>query len=67
VNLLVQTPQPATKLFPDLGVESAEGLVEQEHLRLDRQRAGQRDSLTLPSGQFGRPPLGQHIELHQME
>jgi hypothetical protein len=36
VNLVVQTAQPAAQLQAHLGVEGAEGLIEQEHLRLDR-------------------------------
>jgi hypothetical protein len=35
-------------------VERPERLVEQEHLRLGCQRAGQRQALPLPAGEVGR-------------
>ena len=54
VNLGVQPPQPAPQLLPHLGVERAERLVEQQHLRLDRERARQRDALPLAAGELRR-------------
>ena len=45
-----QLPQ----LLPHLGVERAERLVEQQHLRLGRERAGQRDALPLAAGELRR-------------
>src|SRR5471032_1908720 len=47
VQVVVQTPQPATQLLADLGIECAERLVEQQHLRFNGQRTGQRDPLPL--------------------
>ena len=67
VNLVVQPAQPATQLLPDLGVERAERLVEQQHLRLDRERARQRDALALAAGQLRRIAVAQVVELHQLE
>jgi hypothetical protein len=52
VDLVVQPPQPAPQLLAHLGVERAERLVEQQHLRLDRQRAGQRHALALAAGEL---------------
>ena len=43
----MQIAQPATQVLPDLGVERAERLVEQEDARLDRERAGERHALPL--------------------
>ena len=45
--LVVQPPQPGAQLGADGRVERAERLVEQQHLRLDRERAGQRHPLAL--------------------
>ena len=39
-------------LLAELQVERAERLVEEEHLRLDDERAGERDALALAAGQF---------------
>ena len=39
-------------LQPQLGVEIRQRLVEQQHLRLDRQRAGDRDALLLAAGEL---------------
>ena len=54
VDLGVQPAQPAAQLLAHLGVERAERLVEQQHLRLDRQRARQRDALPLAAGELRR-------------
>ena len=43
----MQLAQPAAQLAPYRRVERAERLVEQQHLRLDRQGAGERDALAL--------------------
>jgi hypothetical protein len=67
VQLVVQLAQPAPQLLAHLGVERAERLVEQQHARLDRQRAGQRDALALAAGQLRREAVGQPVELHQVE
>ena len=54
VNLVVETPQPAPQLLPHLRIERAERLVEQQHLRLDRQGARERDALALAAGKLRR-------------
>ena len=51
---VVDLAQPAAQLAAHLRVERAERLVEQQHLRLDRQRAGQRDALALAAGELAR-------------
>ena len=45
--LVVQAPQPLPQLCADGRVEGAERLVEQQHLRLDGERARQRHPLAL--------------------
>ena len=57
VDLVVQPPQPLAQLGADLGVERAERLVEQQHLRLDRQRARQRHALALAARELVRVAL----------
>ena len=57
LDLLVQPAQPGAQLGADLGVERAEGLVEQQHARLDRQRAGQGHALALAAGELRRVAL----------
>ncbi len=52
VDLLVQPAQPFAQLAAHLRVERAERLVEQQHLRLDRQRARQRHALQLAARQL---------------
>ena len=42
------------QLRPDLGIERRQRLVQQQHLRLDGQRPGQRDPLLLPAGDLVR-------------
>ena len=67
VDLVVQPAQPGAQLLAHLGVEGAEGLVEQQHARLDRQRAGQRHALALPARELRRVAVGQALEVHERE
>ena len=67
--LVVQTAQPAPQLGADVGVERAERLVEQQHLRLHGERTGERHPLTLTAGQLMRSltgPFGQPDQLEQL-
>src|SRR6185503_15200684 len=50
---LVQIAQPASQLTPHLGVERAKRFVQQEQIRLNRQRSRQRYTLTLPTRKLG--------------
>ena len=62
-DLVVQPPQPAAQLLADLGVERAEGLVEEEHARLDREGAGEGDALALAAGELRGQAVGEPVEL----
>ncbi len=64
---VVDFAQPAAQLLADLGVERAERLVEQQHARLDGERAGQRHALPLAAGELRRIALFQTRELHEVE
>jgi hypothetical protein len=54
VDLVVQAPQPCANVGADLRVQRTERLVEQQHARLDRQRAGQGHALALAAAELGR-------------
>ena len=64
---VVDLAQPAAQLLAHLGVERAERLVEQQHPRLDRERAGERHALALAAGELGRIALVEAVELDQIE
>ena len=57
VDLVVQAPQPRAQLGADLRVQRAERLVEQQHARLDRQRARERHALALAAAELRRVAL----------
>ena len=57
----------AAQLLADLGVERAEGLVEQQHLGLVRQRARDRDALLLAAGELGRQALVHALERDELQ
>ena len=67
VDLVVQPAQPLAQLGADLGVERAEGLVEQQHLRLDGQRPRERHALLLAAGELRGVAVGEAVESHQRE
>ena len=69
VHFVVQPAQPAPQVLAHLGVERAEGYVEQKHLGLDRERerACERDALALPVRQLARAAVSNAVELHQFE
>ena len=50
-----------------LGVERAERLVEQQHLRVDGERAGQRHPLALAAGQLRRVAVLEPVEADDLE
>ena len=67
MDLVVEPPQPAAQFSPHLGVQGAEGFVEEEHLRFHRQGPSQGDPLSLTTGELGRIAVGQPFKLHQLE
>ncbi len=66
-ELVVELAQPAAQVAAHGGVERAEGLVEQEHGGLDRERAGERDALALAAGKLGREAVAEPVELDGRE
>ena len=67
MDLVVKPSQPAAQFGPHLGVQGAERLIEEEHLRLHGQGPGQGDPLPLAAGELGRVAVRQSFELHQLE
>ena len=63
----MQPPQPAPQLLAHLGVERAERLVEQQHLRLDRERPREGDALALAARQLRGVAVGQPVELDELQ
>ncbi len=51
---VVNVAQPLAQVLADLGIEGAEGLVDQQHARLNGERPGERDSLALAARQLRR-------------
>ena len=67
VHLVVQAPQPVAQLLAHLRVEGAERLVEQQQARLDGERPGQGHALALAARELGRHPVGEGLEVHELE
>jgi hypothetical protein len=65
MQVIVQATQPAAQFLSHLGVQRPERLVQQQHLRLHRQRTGQGDALALSTRQLRGIPVGQPVQLHQ--
>ena len=66
-GLLDDAAQVVAQPQPQLGVEVAERLVEQQELRLVDQAARQRDPLHLPAGERHHRPLGIFAQAHQRQ
>ena len=67
LQLLVELAQPAPQLLAHLGVQGAEGLVQEQERRLGGQRARQCHPLALPSGKLVRIAAADPIQLDQLE
>ena len=65
LDRIMQFAQPAAQFPPHGGIERAEWLVQQQHLRLDGERAGERDALALAAGQLRGIALGEIAELDE--
>ena len=67
VRLLVEPAQPDAQLGAHARVERAERLVEQEHGRVDRERAREAHPLALPAGELRRVAVGEALELDELQ
>ena len=64
---VVDLAKPAAQVLPHLGVEGAEGLVQQQHAGLHGQGARERDALALAAGELRRVAVGEARELDEIE
>jgi len=63
-EFLLQPPDVAPQVHPQLGIEVGQRLVHQQHLGADHQRPRQAHTLLLAAAELVRQPLGQGVELH---
>ena len=66
-ELALDRPDLLAQDDPDLGVERGQRLVEEEDLRLDGERPGQRDALLLAARQLVRVAVAATLEVDQLE
>ena len=66
-DLALDLAQLELHLLAQLGVEVRQRLVEQEHRRLDHQRARQRHALPLAARELARIARGMGLEVHQRQ
>ena len=66
-DLALELPQLELQVLAELGVERAERLVEQQHLRVEHQRPGQGDALLLAAGELRRTALGEIADADELE
>ena len=66
-HLVLDVHELELGLFPELLVQGAQGFVEQQHLRLLGERAGERYALALTAGKLVRLAAGQGSQLYQIE
>ena len=64
---VVQPAYLETHFLAQVGIEIGERLVEQQRLRLDDQRAGERDALLLAAGKLARIALGERGKMRGRE
>jgi hypothetical protein len=66
VQLVVQAAQPAAQFLAHLGIQRAEGLVQQQHARLHGKGAGQGNALALATRELRREAVVQPVQLHEL-
>ena len=67
VRLVVEAAEPFAELGPHACVQRAERLVEEEHGRIDRERAGEAHALPLPARELRGIPLREALELDELQ
>ena len=65
-SAVMQFPQPASPVFAHLGIECAEGFIEQQHARFNGEGAAGY-TLALATRELGGKAGFKAIELHQAE
>ena len=66
-HFVVQPPQPAAQFLAHLGVERAEGFVQQQHPGLHSQRSRQCNALALAAAELVRVAIRKAFQLHQFQ
>ena len=66
-DLLLDPLQLALHLLPQLEIERAERLVEEQHLRVVDDRARERHPLALPAGQLDGLPVAEAVEADEFQ
>ena len=66
-QLALKAQQLLAHLHAQLGVQVRQRLVQQQHLRLDHDGAGERDALLLAARQLRRPAVGQMLQPDEVE
>ncbi len=64
---LLEAADFGSKLRSDAGIERRQGFVEQEHRGLDRERAGDGDSLLLATGELVRIAIRRFAKSHELQ
>src|SRR5690606_35494253 len=64
---IVDLTQPSAQVTAHLGIERAEGLVEQQYARFDGERPRQGDALALAAGELVRIAVAKPRQLHEIE
>src|SRR6476660_7090177 len=67
LETLDQLAQLEARFLPELGVQVAQGFVEQQHAGLFDQRAGEGKPLLLAAAQKRRRSVGEPVKLNQSE
>src|SRR5580693_7563692 len=67
MHFVMQPAEPGSQILADLGVQRTERFVEQQHLRVDRQRACQRHALALAAGELAGVPAVKTAEPHHLK
>ena len=67
VHFIVEVAQPGTQFLAHLGIEGAEGFIQQQNPGLDGKGAGQGYPLALATGELGGETAAIALQLNQIE
>ena len=67
MHLVVEAPEPVPQVGADLRVQRPEGLVEEQHPRVDGEGPGEGHPLALATGELGRVAVLEPVEADDLE
>lgn len=67
MQFIVQTTESPAQFVADLGVESAERLVQQEHIGTHGERTSESNALSLTARQLSGVAIARRAQLHEIE